>query len=87
MENGTWRLVKLPAGRAPVGSRWVFHIKRTADSSIEQYKGPRVSPSDLVGTLLSPFPPQSAFLLCMLSLHLRLQKTLNVTRSTLQPLS
>jgi hypothetical protein len=38
MENGTWRLVKLPAGHTPVGSRWVFHIKRTADGSIERYK-------------------------------------------------
>jgi hypothetical protein len=38
MENGTWRLVELPAGRTPVGSRWVFHIKRTADGSIERYK-------------------------------------------------
>ena len=35
MENGTWRL---PHGRTPVGSRWVFHIKRTADGSIERYK-------------------------------------------------
>jgi hypothetical protein len=38
MENGTGRLVELPAGRTPVGSRWVFHIKRTADGSIERYK-------------------------------------------------
>jgi len=29
MENGTWRLVELPHGRTPVGSCWVFHIKRT----------------------------------------------------------
>ena len=38
MENGTWHLVKLPAGCAPVGSCWVFCIKHTADGSIEQYK-------------------------------------------------
>jgi hypothetical protein len=38
MDNGTWRLVKLPAGRTPVGSRWVFYIKRTADGCIERYK-------------------------------------------------
>jgi len=38
MENGTWQLVELPHGRTPVGSRWVFHIKRTADGSIERYK-------------------------------------------------
>ena len=35
MENGTWHLVKLPAGHTPVGSCWVFHIKCTPDSSIE----------------------------------------------------
>jgi len=38
MENGTWQLVELPHGRTPIGSRWVFHIKRTADGSIERYK-------------------------------------------------
>ena len=38
MDNGTLRLVKLPAGRTPVGSRGVVHIKRTANGSIEQYK-------------------------------------------------
>jgi hypothetical protein len=38
MKNGTWRLDELPAGRTPVGSRWVFHIKRTADGSTERYK-------------------------------------------------
>jgi hypothetical protein len=38
MENGTWRLVEHPAGRTPVGFHWVFHIKRTADGSIERYK-------------------------------------------------
>jgi transposase InsO family protein len=43
MENGTWRLVKLPEGRTPVGSRWVFHIKRTADGSIERYKARMVA--------------------------------------------
>jgi len=90
MENGTWCLVELPPGCTPVGSHWVFHIKHTADSSIEQYKAhwwPRVSPSNLVGTLLSPLPPQSGFLLCVLSLHLWLQMTPNVTQSTLPLLS
>ena len=37
-DNGTARLVKRPAGCTPVGSHWVFHIKRTADGSIEWYK-------------------------------------------------
>ena len=38
MGNGTWRLVELPPGRTPAGSRWVFHIECTADGSIERYK-------------------------------------------------
>jgi len=38
MENGTWQLVELPHGHTPVRSRWVFHIKHTADGSIERYK-------------------------------------------------
>ena len=36
--NGTWELVKLPAGRKPVGSRWVFLIKRKSDGTIDRYK-------------------------------------------------
>ncbi len=39
IENGTWELVKLPAGKKAIGSRWVFRIKRNADGSIERYKG------------------------------------------------
>ena len=39
VENGTFELVQLPPGRKAIGSRWVFHVKRNADSSIERYKG------------------------------------------------
>jgi len=60
MENGTWQLVELPHGHTPVGLRWVFHIKRTADGSIEQYKACLVAQGfsqqpgwDYYGTLLS----------------------------------
>jgi hypothetical protein len=38
LDNGTWELVKLPAGRKAIGSKWVFKIKRNADGSIERYK-------------------------------------------------
>ena len=38
MDNHTWELVPLPAGRKAVGSRWVFKIKENADGSIERYK-------------------------------------------------
>jgi hypothetical protein len=39
LDNGTWKLAKLPPGRKAIGSRWVFLIKRKADGSIERYKG------------------------------------------------
>jgi hypothetical protein len=38
LDNGTWKLVKLPAGRKAIGSKWVLKIKRNADGSIERYK-------------------------------------------------
>jgi Reverse transcriptase (RNA-dependent DNA polymerase) len=38
LQNGTWRLVKLPAGRKAIGSRWVFKVKRDADGKVERYK-------------------------------------------------
>ena len=37
-ENGTWTLVPLPAGKFPIGCRWVFKIKHQSDGSIERYK-------------------------------------------------
>lgn len=36
--NKTWILVDLPAGVKPIGSKWVYKIKRRADGSIERYK-------------------------------------------------
>jgi hypothetical protein len=39
LENGTWKVVRLPRGKRAIGSRWVFKIKRNADGSIERYKG------------------------------------------------
>ena len=38
IENGTFELVQLPPGSKAIGSRWVFHVKRNADGSIERYK-------------------------------------------------
>jgi hypothetical protein len=38
IENGTWELVKLPPGRKAIGSKWVFKVKRNANSSIKRYK-------------------------------------------------
>ena len=36
--NDVWDLVKLPANRKPIGSKWVFKRKINADGSIERYK-------------------------------------------------
>lgn len=36
--NHTWTLVSLPAGKQPIGSRWVYKIKRHADGTVERYK-------------------------------------------------
>jgi hypothetical protein len=38
IENGTWELVKLLPGRKAIGLKWVFKVKRNANSSIECYK-------------------------------------------------
>ena len=39
VNNGTWKLVKLPQGRKAIRSRWVFRVKRNADGSVDRYKG------------------------------------------------
>ena len=36
--NRTWTLTALPFGKKPIGSKWVYKIKRKADGSIERYK-------------------------------------------------
>jgi hypothetical protein len=38
LNNGTWKLAKLPAGQKAIGSRWVFVVKRNKDGSIDRYK-------------------------------------------------
>lgn len=36
--NGTWTLTNLPPGRKAITAKWVLHIKRKADGSIDKYK-------------------------------------------------
>ena len=36
--NRTWTLTALPFGKKPIGSKWVYKIKRKTDGSIERYK-------------------------------------------------
>ena len=37
-KNGTWRLVPLPPGRAPLTTTWVFKVKTDCDGQVERYK-------------------------------------------------
>jgi len=37
-KNKTWELVKLPAGQKPIGSKWVFKLKRDADGNVVKHK-------------------------------------------------
>lgn len=37
-KNDTWERCNLPAGKRPVGCRWVFTIKYKPDGTIERYK-------------------------------------------------
>ena len=39
MENDTWELTKLPEGRKPIGSKWVFKVKYRSDGTVERFKG------------------------------------------------
>lgn len=37
-DNQTWELTTLPAGKTPIGCKWVYKIKLKADGSVERYK-------------------------------------------------
>eukprot|EP00253_Pinus_taeda_P019657 PITA_19657 len=37
-KNQAWDLVELPAGRKPIGSKWVFKKKTNAEGKVEKYK-------------------------------------------------
>jgi hypothetical protein len=37
-ENGTWSLCDLPAGKKPIGLKWVYKLKRDADGNVLKYK-------------------------------------------------
>ena len=37
-KNKTWELMPLPAGRKPIGNKWVYKIKRNGDDQVERYR-------------------------------------------------
>ena len=42
-KNEAWDLVELPAGRKPIGSKWVFKKKTNAEGKVEKYKAQLVT--------------------------------------------
>jgi hypothetical protein len=37
-KNETWTLVKLPSGRNPIGSKWVFKKNMNVTGQVENFK-------------------------------------------------
>jgi hypothetical protein len=37
-KNKTWELVKLPAGKKPIGLKWVFKLKRNSEGDVVKHK-------------------------------------------------
>ena len=37
-QNEVWELVELPKGCKPIGSKWVYKIKRDSNGQVERYK-------------------------------------------------
>ncbi|MCO5553831.1 hypothetical protein L7F22_007357 [Adiantum nelumboides] len=37
-KNHTWDLVDLPTGKKPIGTKWVFKVKRKQDDTVDRYK-------------------------------------------------
>ena len=42
-KNEAWDLVELPAGRKPIGSKWVFKKKTNAEGKVDKYKAQLVA--------------------------------------------
>ena len=59
-KNEAWDLVELPAGRKPIGSKWVFKKKTNAKGKVEKYKARLVAkgyslvPGIYFGDIFSP---------------------------------
>lgn len=38
MRHGTWKLISPPTNCNPVGCKWIFHVKRKSDESVDRFK-------------------------------------------------
>jgi hypothetical protein len=87
LENGTWQLVQLPAGRKAIGSKWVFKVKRNSDGSVDCYKARLVAQgfSQRPGVdFTETFAPTTRGQLYVLCLPLQLLRTWNLSPSISQ---
>ncbi|CAM8999551.1 unnamed protein product [Rhodiola kirilowii] len=37
-KNNTWEITNLPQGMHPIGSKWIYRVKRNSDGTIQRYK-------------------------------------------------
>eukprot|EP00253_Pinus_taeda_P032605 PITA_32605 len=49
-KNEAWDLVELPAGRKPIGNKWVFKKKVNTEGKVEKYKARLVAKEQMVKT-------------------------------------
>ena len=70
-KNEAWDLVELPAGRKPIGSKWVFKKKTNAEGKVEKYKARLVAkgysqvPGIDFGDIFSPVAKVASIILLL----------------------
>lgn len=60
VKTGTFSVVSLPAGKQPIGCRWVYRIKHNADGTMDRYRARLVAKgihNKRVSIILTHSPP------------------------------